>query len=479
MTASSLPSRSTHRFFARVSTSHRVGLASAAVAIGLSGSAVPEAFANDLIDQLGYMQGVDISGLTTLEQDGAVYRNAQGVPGDAIGLFQSAGLDWYRLRLFVNPNGQGMVTNDLNYTINLAQRIKSAGGNFLLDLHYSDTWADPGNQNIPAAWSNQNFNQLTNQVETYTRDVMNAFHAQGAKPDMVQIGNEISAGMLWPHGQLFTSGNDQADFNRLTSLIEAGISGVDQSNGPDTLKMVHVADGSDAWLGNFFISNLEQRNVDFDIMGFSYYPRYHGSIEDVRSNLNQLALTHDVPIALAEIGFANRGAQWEPPQDEFEVSLDGQAAFAREVSDLVKDLPNDLGKGVFWWHGEAVPTNSGLAWNGGRLGLFDAQSRLAPAAFEIGSTVTRIPGDANGDGVVGLLDLDILGANWNTATYAYSQGDFNADGVVSLLDLDILGSQWHSGSFVAALSATGLPVPEPSFLIPAALGLLIRRRATA
>src|SRR5690606_22032014 len=156
---------------------------------------------------------------------GAVYR-VDSVPSDAIQALRDHGMNWFRLRLFVDPDGENVVVNDLAYTIELAKRIKASGAKFLLDFHYSDTWADPGKQYKPAAWEGLDFDALIAKVESYTREVMETMASQGVAPDMVQIGNEITGGMLFPDGKLWVDrSKTDEEFDRLAALLKAGIRG--------------------------------------------------------------------------------------------------------------------------------------------------------------------------------------------------------------------------------------------------------------
>src|SRR5215813_569717 len=162
-----------------------------------------------LVNAQEFMAGADISSLKVLEDHGATYTD-NGVPGNAIDILRDHGVNWFRLRLFVNPNSASdpFVINDLNYTIALAQRAKSVGAKLLLDLHYSDTWADPGHQTKPAAWSSLSFTDLVQRVHDYTRDAISSMNQAGVLPDMVQVGNEISNGMLWNSGYVWTGGTN-------------------------------------------------------------------------------------------------------------------------------------------------------------------------------------------------------------------------------------------------------------------------------
>src|SRR5713226_883132 len=154
--------------------------------------------------------GGDISALERIEQAGGVFRDSSQ-PGDAIAILRTHGANGFRLRIFVHPNGSEVQVNDLAYTLHMAKRVKTAGAKLLLDFHYSDTWADPGKQATPAAWTNLTFAQLLLQMRAYNSNTIATFAAAGATPDYVQIGNEITQGMLWPLGKVnaFTSGGTQ------------------------------------------------------------------------------------------------------------------------------------------------------------------------------------------------------------------------------------------------------------------------------
>src|SRR5580692_8597028 len=142
--------------------------------------------------------GADISGLTQVEAGGGVYMDGDK-PGDPLAIFMRNGWTCFRLRIWVDPrNG----VNGLAYTTKLAKRIKAAGGTFMLDFHYSDWWADPQKQNKPAAWAKLDFDALVKQTEDYTSNVVRTLKQAGATPDFVQIGNEITGGLLWPDAQV-------------------------------------------------------------------------------------------------------------------------------------------------------------------------------------------------------------------------------------------------------------------------------------
>ena len=236
-----------------------------------------------------FLTGGDISMLTRIEKLGGVFRD-NGKRRDFLEIFKASGGNCFRLRLFATPNGKNAVINDLPYTLALAKRIKAAGCKLLLNFHYSDTWADPGHQTKPAAWAKLPFDQLEKKVEEYTASVIAKFKLANALPDIVQIGNEITPGMLWPDGK----NNSKAQWDRLAQLLHAGIRGVQTSAGKarKVQIMIHIASGGNWPKTKWFFDNLIARKVQFDIIGLSYYPWWHGTLDDLKANLRQTAQTY-------------------------------------------------------------------------------------------------------------------------------------------------------------------------------------------
>src|SRR5262249_8719933 len=154
------------------------------------------AFAHVCASAQDYAIGADVSFLAQAEKDGTVFKD-NGTPKPGLQILKDHGYSWVRLRLFHTP---GQLPNNLDYTIKLAQAAKKLGFKFLLDYHYADDWADPGKQPIPKAWQGKSHQQLVQAVFEYTRDSIAAFRDAGVLPDMVQIGNEVINGMLWPDG---------------------------------------------------------------------------------------------------------------------------------------------------------------------------------------------------------------------------------------------------------------------------------------
>ncbi|MGZ4049739.1 MAG: glycoside hydrolase family 53 protein, partial [Bacteroidia bacterium] len=220
-----------------------------------------------------------------------------GIEKDAIDILKDHGFNYIRLRLFVDPSndsgyspGKGFC--DLQHTLQMAKRIKKAGMKFLLDFHYSDTWADPGKQYEPSAWKNLSFSVLTDKIYQYTKQVLVGLKDQGTLPDMVQTGNEINHGILWPEG-----GIQHPD--SLATLLKAAIAAVTDVDSKIVV-MLHIALGGQNAESEFFLDNMIKRGVSFDVIGESYYPKWHGTLQDLQTNLTALKSKYKKPVIVAE-----------------------------------------------------------------------------------------------------------------------------------------------------------------------------------
>lgn len=286
------------------------------------------------------MIGADISWLPQIEDRGEAFIE-NGDTIDAIDLLAEHGFNYIRLRIFVNPENEkgyapGKGYCGLPYTLAMAKRVKAAGMKLLLDFHYSDYWADPQQQYKPAAWADLDFEALKDSVKTYTTRVLHALGKQGTLPDMVQVGNEINHGLLWPDGHI---GNP----DQLAALLKAGAEGVEAAD-PTIPVMMHLALGGQNQEAVFWLDNMIARGVQFDLLGISYYPRWHGTLNDLQFNLNDLAKRYNKPISVVEY-----------------------SDFKQAVHDIVFALPGDLGKGACIWE----PLN----W---RSGLFERDGTVTP-----------------------------------------------------------------------------------------------------
>jgi len=240
--------------------------------------------------------GADISFLPELESHGMKFSD-NGKAGDAIEIMKKHGFNYIRLRIFnqpANPKGYspGKGFCDLEHTKAMAKRIKAAGMKFLLDFHYSDYWADPQQQNKPAAWAGQDFATLKKSLYDYTAGVMQQLKDQGTAPDMVQVGNEINHGIVWPEGAI-------NNLDSLSQLLYQGVKAVKTVN-PSTIIMLHIALGGQSAESQFFLDNMAKRNVPFDVIGLSYYPKWHGTLDDLQKNMADLAKRYNKQVMVAE-----------------------------------------------------------------------------------------------------------------------------------------------------------------------------------
>jgi arabinogalactan endo-1,4-beta-galactosidase len=332
--------------------------------------------------------GADISSLKKGEDMGGVYKYSDGTPADALQILKDQGMNYARLRVWVNP-ADGY--HDKKEILEMAVRLKSKGIKLLVDFHYSDNWADPGKQIKPAAWKDFDFEQLKKAVYEHTFDVCNSLVVQGTPPDMVQVGNEINAGMLWPDG-------DYNHFDNLAALLKAGYQAVKDCSS-STLVMLHIAEGGDNDLSRWWFDNITRREVPFDVIGISYYPFWHGSLAELQNNLNDISSRYDKDVIVVETAYA-----FTNQEDDFLSNIansgmaipgypftpEGQHAMLRDVMSIVRAVANGRGLGIFYWDAtwtavtgngwDSTDPKSGNAWE--NQALFDFNDCALPALEE-------------------------------------------------------------------------------------------------
>lgn len=310
-----------------------------------------------------YAIGADLSFLKSIEDQGYQFKE-EGQPKAGLDIFADHGYNWIRLRLFHTPD---RLPNNLEYTIALARAAKEKGMKFLLDYHYSDTWADPGKQYLPKAWEGLNIEQLVDSVFEYTRRTMIAFREAGVYPDMVQIGNEVIHGMMWPLGKL------PENWDQFAMLTQAGINGVHAScgNQPCPQIMIHIDRGGDLATTKWFFDKFNSYRIEFDVIGQSYYPWWHGSLLDLRDNLYFMASTYHKPIWMVEVAYCSQPTEYKDHPGPFPESPEGQRDFLEAVHEEVLRAPDHLGQGVFWWEPAAMGPI-------GSRDFFDADGNVLP-----------------------------------------------------------------------------------------------------
>ena len=324
-----------------------------------------------------FCKGGDISMITAFEKAGLVFKE-NGKPVELIPVMRRHGCNTFRVRLFVNPNGVTETIQDLDYVIALGKRIKAAGGLFMLDFHYSDTWADPGHQAVPAAWKNLPFEELEKKVETYTLEAMTKCKEAGCPPDLVQIGNEIQNGIMKPLGGWQENGGGWKPYGR---LLNAGARGVRRSGVPARI-IIHGENGGQAKSIENFCRRLQECQVDYDILGLSFYCEWQGKPANLKTAL-AAAATFGKPIIVVETAYDWKGdkAWYKEKAENFPYPLTpaGQRDFLAEILQIVRNTPNGLGQGVIWWHPESVKFGKPRVWKNGACALFDDQGEVLPA----------------------------------------------------------------------------------------------------
>jgi arabinogalactan endo-1,4-beta-galactosidase len=311
-----------------------------------------------------YAFGADVSSTMQLEQNGKVFKE-NGVAKPALQILRDNGYNWVRLRVCHDP---ARLPQGTQYTIAAAKAAKKLGFKFLLDIHYSDGWADPTNEPTPPQWRALSHADLVKALFEYTRDTIAAFASEDVLPDVIQVGNEIGNGFLWPAGKLPDHWDDFAD------LINAGVNGIDagRGNGKRPLIMIHVDHGGDIVKTKAFFDKLNTYGVPYDLIGFSFYPWSHGTLMDLRANLAFAAATYGKDVYVVETGYYYRPSRYfRDLPGPFPETPDGQAQWLSAVNQIVMEVPGERGRGVFWWE---PASNAGLA----ARGYFDADGNAQP-----------------------------------------------------------------------------------------------------
>ncbi|MFY9747929.1 MAG: glycosyl hydrolase 53 family protein, partial [Acidobacteriaceae bacterium] len=312
-----------------------------------------------------------------------------GKPSDETTILMHHGWTAFRVRVFVSPV-RNAPDNTLENAIPLARKIKSAGAILILDLHFSDTWADPQHQEIPVAWRGMDFDELAKQWEKYARDTVRTLKNAGAMPDIVQIGNEITRGAAWPLAQLQVPGStqynppapydDAQQWKRLTRLLNAGIRGVRSGAGNTPPRIaIHIDKGGHWDTTEWFFDHLNAAHVPYDIIAESFYPPWgHGTLEELRNNMQECARRYHKDFLVMETGYTPSHA----PNNQdmlWPVTPQGRLQFMVDLVNTVRKAPNGLG--VLYW----APEHD----------LWNPDGSPAPAVFTLENLTTLATGPAS------------------------------------------------------------------------------------
>ncbi|MCT4630256.1 glycosyl hydrolase 53 family protein [Winogradskyella sp.] len=343
---------------------------------------------NDGNNPKPFYKGMDLSFQSELEDYNIDYKDANGNSIELLDFVKSKGTNLVRLKLWHTPqDGQ----NSLNDVKTYAQKIKAKGMSFLLNFHYSDYWADPSTQTPPAAWQNMTSEQIKIAIYNYTKDVVQQLKAQNTLPDIIQIGNETDSGFLWNHGRVWDNFNN--NWNNYTDLVSEAIRAVRDVDTDNNIRvMLHHSNVENAI---FFFNELQPYNIDFDIIGLSYYPQFHTkNLSLFTSKLNELANTFNKDILMVEVAYPFT-LQWNDNQTNLIGSLDqtlvefsptpqGQRAYLEWLTETVQNIPNNHGIGFCYWapdwvafNGNSATSTNGSSWE--NQCLFDFELKALPA----------------------------------------------------------------------------------------------------
>ena len=312
----------------------------------------------------GFVAGGDIGWLSQQEATGYTFYDSTYAQREGLDLLQEHGINTVRLRVFVNPSSHKINGHcSKEETVAMAVRAAQRGMRVMINFHYSDSWADPAKQNKPAAWANHSLEELKQDVYDHTYEVLSAVKAAGVTPAWVQIGNEIPGGMLWPEGST-------DHFDQLTALINRGYQATKDVD-TSIRVIVHVDQGNNNGRFRWFFDQAITHNMQFDIIGASYYPYWLGSpyeetIDDLETNLNDMVSRYNKDVFLVEIG-------GDYTEEQRTYDMLGAAI------QIVKDIPNDRGLGVIYWE----PTGA-KPWSGYQLSAWrtDGTPSKALQAFK-------------------------------------------------------------------------------------------------
>lgn len=343
---------------------------------------------------MNFVKGMDLSTLVELERCGAKYYD-DGKEMDILDIVKKYDVDTIRIRLWNDPwsetgESYGAGENDLPTSLAIAKRVTEAGFGVLLNFHYSDFWADPGKQFKPKAWASYGVEELEQAVYDYTLETMRTFLENGVNITMVQVGNELSNGLLWPEGKV-------PNYDNIAKFVSAGVravrkvdaerlagelSGVNEACAKlDKIQvMIHLDNGGWNGLYREWFDNYTKRGEDFDIIGLSYYSFWHGSMQALDDNMNDIAERYGKDLIVAEVsmgytmedykdyeklsdeerkGYATKPSLVE--KIEYPMTVQGQCDFMEDFLNRISHVKGGKGKGFFYWEPAWIPVH-GSGW---------------------------------------------------------------------------------------------------------------------
>lgn len=314
-----------------------------------------------------FAKGADVGWLTQMEASGVNFFNASGTQQDCLQILQGVGMNSIRLRVWVNPTGGWNGQADV---VNKAVRAANLGFRIMIDFHYSDSWADPGQQTKPAAWSAHGISQLITDVSDHTTVVLNALKAAGVTPEWVQVGNETNDGMLWPEGRASTA---MANF---ASLVTSGRNAV-KAVFPNAKVIVHISNGYDNVLFRWMFDGLTANGAQYDVIGMSLYPtaaNWATLDGQCLTNMTDMVARYGKEVMITEVGMSVSAAS-------------AAKSFLADIINKTRSVSGGKGLGVFYWEPEAYNNWQGYSW-----GAFGSNGRPTEAldAFALNAVAQTI-----------------------------------------------------------------------------------------
>lgn len=337
--------------------------------------------------------GADISHLPQLEAAGAqFYDHDAKAPEDLLRILKRNGFNRIRLKVWNEPGQYAEFPADQSgpegynnpaHVVAMAKRAQAAGLQVMIDFHYSDWWADPGKQTLPLAWRNLDAAAVSEKLYAFTHQVMQQLKEAGVTPAEVQVGNEISNGMLWPLGRV-------PEWDNLARFIQAGARAV-KAVSPESQVVLHLDAGGDNARCQRWFDAMLARGVSFDVIGLSFYPVWHGSLAALQQNMNDLSQRYAKPVIVVETAYPWTTANGDDQNniytstgaETFPMTPAGQQAFLTALWQTVKAVPQQRGAGVIYWEPDFIP-QAGAGWKAGagdewdNVTLFDFHGRALP-----------------------------------------------------------------------------------------------------
>lgn len=324
-----------------------------------------------------WIVGMDVSTLIEVEKCNGHFFDG-GEEADALSILKKYGTNMVRLRVWNDPydeegNSYSAGGNDLDTTLLLAHRAKNMGISWLMDFHYSDFWADPGKQTIPKAWQGMGVLELEQAVYDFTRECLIRCQKEDIMPAMVAVGNELSNGLLWPYGKV-------PEYANIARFVSAGIRAVRDID-PAIPVMIHLDNGGNnelyrRWFDNYFENNGE----NFEYIGLSYYPFWHGTLDGLKYNMNDIAARYNKKLIVAEVSMGytmddykeyeglsdseRKGMATRPEvaaRVPFPMTVQGQTDFMKAFLSVIHNIDGGACEGYFYWEPAWIPVK-GSQW---------------------------------------------------------------------------------------------------------------------